>query len=186
MINSLSEIEAVIRSNLDLFDYVSNEDKKLEVLLLRLKNRCISTLTRQDIFEIARVKSTRKADLVKQNDEISLSKILKCVFECENDEARIRVLSSLAGVGIPTASAILSWTFPNDYGVIDRRAWQTLYQFKLVAHGYTGQFTVKMFLDYTNIIRALARTVKRTPQEIDIWLYRYDRDVAPYELRVAA
>lgn len=183
---SSSGIEAAIISRPDLFDYVSNEDKKLEVLLSRLKNKNINTLSIKDIFEIARVKSPRRADFVNKNDREFLARILTFTAECNDDVARICVLSSLAGIGIPTASAILSWTLPNDYGVIDRRAWQTLYHYKLVSRGNAGQFTVKMFLDYTNIIRALARTVKRTPQEIDMWLYRYDRDVAPYELGVAA
>lgn len=111
-------------------------------------------------------------------------KIVRDAIDLKHKEApetveavRISLLCALPGVEVPVASAILAWTNPLSYGVLDRRAWNTLHRFKLVKSRSKKNTTYVAadWAKYLSLLRTIAKELKRTPQEIDTWLYAYDK-----------
>jgi thermostable 8-oxoguanine DNA glycosylase len=83
---------------------------------------------------------------------------------------RLQILTSLSGVAVPVASAILTLCFPSHYSVIDFRNWRQIY-------GNLPKKTtpsIKDYTDYLKIIRAMATEFEVTPQEIDIAIWQRD------------
>lgn len=92
------------------------------------------------------------------------------------EAVRILMLCALPGVDIRVASAILAWTNPVSYGVLDRRAWRTLYRFRLVkSKSENTPYTAADWVKYLLLLRAISKETKKTPQKVDTWLYAYDK-----------
>ena len=132
-------------------------------------------IDRSTLFKIAREKSPRKAGLVMQNDQDNVLAITELAFKQTDDVKAIQLLCVLDGVDVPTASAVLSWMFPQRWPVIDRRAWQTLFGADIVrTHckgiGLGGQ----QWAIYLDVVQALASELSElelTPQRVDRVLY---------------
>lgn len=86
-----------------------------------------------------------------------------------SDEVRTRVqlrlLSSLPGVEIGIASAILALMMPGDYCAIDFRGWRALFSQE------RKQFTDGQYLRYRAGVRCLARQLEWSVQDTDLALW---------------
>ncbi len=91
-----------------------------------------------------------------------------------NDEyetkLKLKILTSISGVEIPVASAILTLCYPEKYSVIDFRNWKQIYKSEQRKTNYTA----KEYSDYLKIIRNLAKHFSLTPQEVDIAIWQKD------------
>lgn len=85
---------------------------------------------------------------------------------------KLKLLTSISGIEIPVASAILTLCFPEKYSVIDFRNWKQIYKSEQKKTNYTA----KEYTDYLRIIRTLAESFGLTPQEIDIAIWQKDRE----------
>ncbi len=72
------------------------------------------------------------------------------------------------------ASALLTIPFPNEYGVIDIRAWQSLYELGMVDY-QKEVFNLKDWLLYLKIIREASKEWEISPREVDKVLFMYDK-----------
>src|SRR5438093_12332192 len=77
--------------------------------------------TRAEFLKMSNWKSPRPRRLYESNSAISLRKISESVFFSADENERIELLTRLKGVSIPVASAILTLTDPENYGVLDIR-----------------------------------------------------------------
>ena len=84
-------------------------------------------------------------------------------------ELRVRLLTSLRGVGVPVASAFLAMAEPAKYGVIDFRAWRTLFSEE------RKSFDVPAYIRYQRAIRPLAAELGWMIQEVDLAAWEFDR-----------
>ena len=99
-------------------------------------------ITQKDVYEIALVKNARqgkphglalsRAALTAGNSDLDVQQAFKAALAATDEGRRLQCLTSLHGVGVPIASCILAWTFPDRWGVIDRRAWMALWKRQLV------------------------------------------------------
>ena len=83
---------------------------------------------------------------------------------------KIKLLTSIAGVEIPVASAILTLCYPDDYSVIDFRNWNQIYNSEKRKTAYT----LNEYIEYLKIIRNFAEHFEVTPQEVDIAIWQRD------------
>lgn len=83
---------------------------------------------------------------------------------------KLKILTSISGVEIPVASAILTLCYPDKYSVIDFRNWKQIYKSEVRKTNYTA----KEYSDYLKIIRNLAKHYSLSPQEIDIAIWQKD------------
>ncbi len=152
--------------------YASKEERLFEKIGNDIKNR--KYLTKNNFLEIVRWKSVRAIRKAEDNSDEVIEKITKFAFEVDSEEIKMRVLTSLNGVSIPMASAILTITYPEKYGVIDIRAWHSLYNLGLVKYR-KDVFNIKDWLLYLKIIRQLSNDYDFTPRQIDKAMFMYDK-----------
>jgi hypothetical protein len=120
----------------------------------------------------------RTAKQAGQNKDECARHKTKTAF-CENTATKaIQKLCTLQGVGVATASAVLSWCFPARYAVIDRRVWETLVLFGLTAKvRRASQCTPDDYSWYMEQVHGLCEGLGETwtPQLVDRWLYAFSK-----------
>ena len=103
--------------------------------------------------------------------------VTRAAFEIKDSDARyeaefrVRVLSSLPGVGVPVASAMLTLVEPEKFGVLDFRVWRQVFPQR--EEGFTS--TVKQYLEYMDEIWRLSGLLGWPPQKVDWCIWEYDR-----------
>jgi len=80
-------------------------------------------------------------------------------------ELKIKILTSIRGVEIRVASAILTLCYPERYAVIDSWNWQEIYGVK------KKTFTINDYKKYMKTIRRFADQLDWLPQEVDIAIW---------------
>jgi len=115
------EILDLIQAYNGQVSYAEREEYLFNTIGKNIKNR--GYLTKEEFLEIVRWKSARAIRKAEANSNEVVEKITKFAFSIDNEEVKIRVLTSLNGVSIPMASSILTIPFPESYGVIDIRGW---------------------------------------------------------------
>jgi hypothetical protein len=121
-------IDQLIKTNL------STEEWEKAVLLTKNLNsaRKRGWLTRDDLIAIGYWKSPRAIKHIKSNHYATIKKVTQNAFKTKSESSKIKELTTLSGVSLPMASAILTLTNPKRYGVIDIRVWEILYKMGVV------------------------------------------------------
>ena len=91
-------------------------------------------------------------------------------FATADEAARVAALLRLHGVGVPTASALLYFAFPERYPILDVRALESL--------GSRGRSTypVPFWLAYLEACRAIAAEHGVTVRTLDMALWQYSKE----------
>ena len=108
------------------------------------------------------------------NDEV-IKVVSKAAFEVvhtNNDyeiELKLNLLTSLKGIGVPVASAILALTYPEKYAVIDKRNWEQIFG------NLKSNYTVCDYLKYLKVIKTLSSRYGFTYQEVDMAIWELNK-----------
>jgi hypothetical protein len=144
--------------------------------------KCISVVTLAEIVGCKNASGPGAARIAEQagaNDESEVRRQTELAFSMETlAGAAIGALCSLQGVGVATASAVLSWCYPDRYAVIDWRVWETLHLFGLTdAVRGPGQCSADDYAWYMDQVTALCADLGSnwTPQKVDRWLYSFSK-----------
>ncbi len=103
---------------------------------------------------------------------VALTQSAFLVAEADPDyeaELKLGILTSLRGVAVPVASAILALVEPDRYCVIDFRGWRAIFD-----EDKRG-FTISDYKRYLAAIRELAEQLGWPVQEVDLAVWEYDR-----------
>lgn len=93
------------------------------------------------------------------------------------DEAtRVSALLGLDGVGVPTASTLLYFAFPDDYPILDVRALESL------GVKPRSQYPVSFWLAYLGFCRELALRCGVSIRTLDKALWQHSKDRAATRL----
>ncbi len=112
------------------------------------------------------------------NTEEQVQALSRKALSAPDEARRILHLCRLQGVGVPIASALLTLTDPERYGVIDIRVWQVLHLYNEVDYDPRGDaLQVLHWLDYLDKIRLWAGELKVTARAIERTLFQHHRDV---------
>jgi hypothetical protein len=87
-----------------------------------------------------------------------------------DEQTRISSLLELAGVGVPTASTLLYFAFPDDYPILDVRALESL------GVKPRSQYPVSFWLDYLDACRGLARRHGVNIRTLDKALWQHSKE----------
>lgn len=104
----------------------------------------------------------------------TIERTTKKAFIINDEKEKIQTLCELSGVGIPTASAILSVVFPEKYPVIDVRCIEALNKLEYKLPKYISENT---WLKYLEIMRGLAKEHSVTPRDMDMALFALHREM---------
>jgi thermostable 8-oxoguanine DNA glycosylase len=111
--------------------------------------------------------------LRKNDDEEIQARIEEAVHE-SSIRTKVEALTSLTGIGVPVASAILLFVNPNRFTVIDERAWNVLQQTGYLSQDLSDDPTVEEYLLYLGTCWALANEYDVTLRTLDMALWALD------------
>ncbi len=129
-------------------------------------------LTKEEIMPICLWKSRRPKNLYSRNSDAKIRQVTKKAFNETDEFKKMKILTSLSGVSIPTASAILSMTNPDKYPIIDIRVVQTLQDLGKIKW---KTITYRNWIKYIDIVRGIARNGQRTVRDVEKGLFAYNR-----------
>ena len=130
-------------------------------------------LTRSELLKVCRWKSPRAIRQIERNREIIIRRTTRAALTSRSEKSKLELLTSLYGVSIPMASAILMLTNPKRYGVIDIRAWQLLSKMGSVTSNPKGiGFDFNQWYRYLMIIRYYARKYDVGARDVERTLFR--------------
>jgi hypothetical protein len=133
--------------------------------------------TKSDLKDIIRWKRMHRL-IPRIENAPDIEERLEAAFMIQDERARIDALCRIPGIGPVLASAILMFTSPETYALLDCHAWNALgfLGFHLPKKGVSsGSFTIPELLEFLRIIKKLAKEKATTPSEIHNALYALDR-----------
>ncbi len=158
---------------------IVSEDPETQRLIRDLRAvRKRGHLTREELLRICKWKSARSLPLCRKNTPERVAQVSARAFAAPLERDRFRLLTSLSGVGPPMASAILTLTDPEHYGVIDIRVWQTLYKLRSVHQKPKGVgFTFKDWYSYLKRLRYHAEGLGVSVRAVERTVFDYHRRI---------
>lgn len=169
-----STIEELIKQNLNTEEYA--ETLKLMNELKGVKKR--GYFTKDEFLKIGMWKSPRPKQQYLKNSEEKIISISKKILATKFEKRRIELLTTLKGVSIPTASAILTLIDPQNYGVIDIRVWQVLYLYGSVKVKPTGtNFDFNNWYNYLMKLRYYAKKFKVSARDIERTIFIHHKKI---------
>jgi hypothetical protein len=82
---------------------------------------------------------------------------------------RVAILTSLPGVAVPIASAILALVYPDTYAVLDFRGWRQIFP------GIPKNLSISGYRRYMKVMWELAQQLQWPVQEVDLAIWEFDR-----------
>jgi hypothetical protein len=132
--------------------------------------------TRGELIAMCRWKSPRAIAQYRRNRSATVDRVSRAVLATRNERRRMELLTSLRGVSVPTASAILTLIDPRRYGVLDIRVWRLLFALRSVRANPAGQgFTIAQWLIFLDLLRTHARALGATCRAVEWALFRAHR-----------
>jgi hypothetical protein len=165
-------LEALLRREL-----VRAEDPATAALIRDLRPvRARGYFTRAEFLRMCRWKSPRARRLWSATPAARVRAVSRRVLAARSERRRMELLTSLPGVGVPIASAILTLLDPRRYGVLDIRAWQLLVALRVATGNPRGQgFTIGQWELYLAALRRQARRLNASARAVEYTLFQCHR-----------
>jgi len=127
---------------------------------------------RAEFLAMCRWKSARSAPQCEANSARAVRLVSRRALGTRDERERLEVLCRLRGVGIPTASAILTLVDPRRYGVLDIRVWKLLFRIGAVRTNPGGAgFRTEHWLEYLAHLRSQARRLRVSVRQVEYSLF---------------
>jgi hypothetical protein len=140
------------------------------LLALGVAARTRGHFARDEFIEVCAWKTPRSRPRVASNSEAVVIEATSRALAPADEQTRISSLLELAGVGVPTASTLLYFAFPDDYPILDVRALESL------GVKPRSQYPVSFWLDYLDACRGLARRHGVNIRTLDKALWQHSKE----------
>ena len=131
-----------------------------------------------EFMDICMWKSARPKRHYLENTEEEIIRVTKEAFATKFEKRKMELLTGLKGVSIPTASAILTLTDPESYGVIDIRVWQILHLYNSVKDNPKGiGFDFENWYNYLMKLRYYAKKFNAKARDIERTIFYHHRKI---------
>ncbi|MDD2287439.1 MAG: hypothetical protein PHY55_01255 [Bacteroidales bacterium] len=119
------------------------------------KFRQNSFIEKRDLVEVLKWKfqgrlkgrQIRLERLVDEMDEDYIKDVSALAFKSKDDQLKLKLLSTIDGIGLSVATVILSFYDPQNYGIIDIHSWRGLFNEKEPNDIFTNTKKVILFFD---------------------------------------
>lgn len=155
------------------------EDPATAALIRRLAPaRKAGAFDRGAFLIMCRWKSPRAVRHYRRHSAATIRRVSRAVLATRDESRRLALLTGLAGVSVPTASAILTLLEPRRYGVLDIRVWQLLHAIGAVRARPGGRgFTAAHWTEFLTLLREQARALGVSARAVEWTLFGYHRSV---------
>jgi hypothetical protein len=117
-------------------------------------------------------KTVRSRPKVAANTEAAVVDATRRALAAGDEATRIAALLELEGVGVPTASTLLYFAFPDDYPILDVRALESL------GVKPRSTYPVSFWLEYLEACRRIARDAGVSVRTLDKALWQYSKELS--------
>jgi hypothetical protein len=154
-------------------ELVAEEEPSTAALIASLRSvRKAGEFGRSEFLAMCRWKSPRSAPRCESNSARAVRLVSRLALGTRDERKRLEALCRLEGVGIPTASAILTLVDPRRYGVLDIRVWKLLYRIGAVEKNPGGAgFRTEHWLQYLDHLRREARRRRVSVRRMEYSLF---------------
>jgi len=128
--------------------------------------------TREEFIAVCAWKTARSRSKVAANTAGVVGDATRRALTAADEGTRINALLDLEGVGVPTASTLLYFAFPDDYPILDVRALESL------GVKPRSQYPVSFWLAYLHACRELARRSGVSIRTLDKALWQHSKERA--------
>lgn len=122
---------------------------------------------REDFVTVVRWKSARSLPLAESNTAAQVKAATRSAFSADGEVERMMHMLSLHGVGVPVASALLHFAFPDRYPILDFRALASLGDKRR-----RTQYSPAFWADYVTRCHDLARAACVSLRDFDKALWQ--------------
>jgi len=156
---------------------VREEDPATRSLIARLRHvRRRREFSRAEFLLMCRWKTPRAAPHYERNTAARVRRASRAALATRDERRRLEALTSLHGVSVPVASAILTLVDPRRYGVLDIRVWQLLHAMGAVVRKPDGRgFNSRDWEDYLACLRSAARGLGISVRAVEYTLFHCHR-----------
>ncbi len=170
--------QAIERGRVLQHAFGNRENAPGELMARLCANPAREFVTRAELADIAAVKLAAQPGeatacaRVMENAEEAVEEGSRSAFAATDILGAVTPLYDLHGVGIPVASAVLSWCFPTRWPVIDAHGWRALEAWDLVGpRRRDTTFLPEEYVPYCAAVSEICARTQLTPQQVDRWLY---------------
>lgn len=140
------------------------------------------TLSADDFYAIIVWKSNRTKTKIQKGLEaagLTASDLMDKVAKAGDDLARVKLLRTVKGIGLPIASAILTVGYPDRFTVLDYRAWESAQAEGLKGLPASEPATPRAYLKYRDACQAFAGQVGLSLRDLDraLWARSWEKDL---------
>ena len=132
---------------------------------------------------LARWKSERPKQRYERNPDAFVREVTELAFQASDDRLRMHILMALGGVGMPVASALLHFAFPDRYPILDFHVVSALAETGLWPGDEARAFTPPGWLEFNQLMRGLAGSLGVHMRDLDKALWAFDKWPAKPEER---
>src|SRR3954454_7416462 len=129
--------------------------------------------TRAEFIDVCAWKTVRSRPKVAINSEHAVVDATGRALATTDEAARMAALLELKGVGVPTASTLLYFAFPDDYPILDVRALHAL------GHKPRSVYPISYWLPYLAACRELALEHGVSLRTLDKALWQWSKEQPP-------
>jgi hypothetical protein len=127
---------------------------------------------RGEFLLVCEWKTARSRPTVAKNASAAIEAATRVALGSGNEAERMTALTSLEGVGVPTASVLLHYAYPADYPILDVRALESL------GSRPRSDYPLAFWLDYLDACRALALELGVSLRTLDKALWEHSKEVS--------
>jgi hypothetical protein len=177
MLKPTRELAKKIIANSTKSDVINETNELKKKFNALLRERIPPHLTALEFDEIVKWKLDKQYHRSKEQRSINTDSVIvpittacfaiKSVDSDYQIELQLKQLSTIRGIALPLASAILAICFPTKYVVIDSVLWESIFGEE------KSSFTINDYLKFIGFIKALALHTEMPLQDTEhlLWLY---------------
>lgn len=132
-------------------------------------------LDSEHFMDLAMWKSPRPKRYYERNSDAFIRQVTKHAFQASDGRLQLHILMALEGVGVPVASAILHFAFPDTYPIMDVRVLRTLRRAGLWRRDEARSFTTAGWLEYVQSMREHSQEVQVDLRDLEKALWAFDK-----------
>jgi len=142
---------------------LDHEKKLYDVVGIQIKTK--EHITLNNLFEILKWRQPALPGHFKLNNEKRVKEISKYAYKTQDEEIRVAVLTLIKGVGLPSATRILSITNPELYPTYHKMGWLVLKKWNFLEEEY--RLNTNKWIQYLNSCRRIMEKYSISGRELD-------------------
>jgi hypothetical protein len=156
------------------YDYRDRrEEQRLKRWLAKQSGR--KFLDKKRFLDIAMWKTPRAKDHYEANTADFVRCVTDHAFQVCDHRLSLHILMALDGVGVPVASTLLHFAFPETYPIVDVRAVTTLSEAGLWSGNEAGEFTLQDWLQYVRLMQGISKRLGVDLRTLDKALWAFNK-----------